>query len=166
MTERYGDSVELWLGRQRYPDRYIQEECLGWLTQTVEPFVEVEAPALEVESGGRFTGTATLTSQGPDALSLAFLSLEAVVVEPGTTTPLAVVTGPGSPQVGMGTIAGGGAVKAEFVGGTAACQPEVGYTLPPGDYEYRLLVTRPRAPELDEMELVGFWSEPFPLTVK
>lgn len=166
MSERFGDKVELWLGRQRYPDGFIQDECLSWLTQTADPFLNVQAPALEVEVGGRFTGTATLTNTGSEPQPVKFLGLEAVVVEPGTTEPLAVTTGPGGPGTEVEVVEPGASLPGEFVGGTASCQPEIGYTLPPGNYEYRLLVTRPRAPEVDDMEMVGYWSEPFPLTVR
>ena len=77
-----------------------------------------------------------------------------------------MATGPITWDIEVTDLGPGDTTAASFVGGTASCDPDLGYSLPAGDYEYRILVTAPRAPEVDDMTLVGFWSEPFPLTVE
>jgi hypothetical protein len=163
MAERYGAAVELWLGRQRYPDGHIQGPCLYGLAGTTDPIVDVDLPPLVVEVGGRFPGVATLTNRSSSVLALDEARLISVVMKHGTTVPLAVVTGVAKSVIEKTRLQPNESTGATFVGGTASCDPSIPFTLPPGNYEYRVLVVTSNDVEVEQFR--GFWSDPSSLTV-
>jgi hypothetical protein len=51
------------------------------------------------------------------------------------------------------------------VGGTASCDPALGYALPPGDYEVRVPVVQLTMHDNAPTEVSYVLSEPVPLTI-
>jgi hypothetical protein len=88
----------------------------------------------------------------------------AVVVLPGTETVVGTYDG-AIAGVGIGGELAPGALRdLTIVGGTASCDPELGYALPPGDYEVVVLFDQYAYPN-GEFQLSYLASDPVQLTV-
>jgi hypothetical protein len=122
--------------------------------------------ATSVRSGLDFTGTITVRNTGADAFDFQSGPRHAAVVfQRGSATPIGFYTG-GMDAVGFGErLAPGESVDLELVGGTASCDPLLGYVLPPGEYEVRVpvIVLTPRANAPTGISYV--LTEAVPLTI-
>jgi hypothetical protein len=107
----------------------------------------------------------TVTNTGGEVVSFESGSpLTALVYMPGTDEVVGIYTG-GIAGVGIGAELGPGeSIDVDVLGGTASCDPDLGYALPPGDYEVRAPVEQYEYPE-DRFERHAILSEPTPLTV-
>jgi hypothetical protein len=68
--------------------------------------------------------------------------------------------------IGFGaTLARGESVTLDVVGGTASCDPSLGYALPPGSYEVRVRVQVQTTHDNAPTEVAYMLSDPVPLTI-
>lgn len=150
LVERYGDTVKISVGALPYPDPTVATDfdCRGFEGEIGAGDVVdgdlVATLSLEettVASGGDFSGTATVTNTG--TAELAFASgepLVAIVFRPGTNDPVGLYVG-GIDGVGTGAdLPPGESISIRVIGGTASCDPTLGYALPAGDYDVRVYV--------------------------
>jgi hypothetical protein len=166
----YGDLAEITVGMLPYPDRFASPPLCGpepgELTSDAPLTAAAELDADVVASGADFRGKVTITNGGD--VDFDFMSgptQTAVVYLPGADTPSGFFTG-GMDAIGFGaTLAPGESVTLDVVGGTASCDPALGYALPPGPYEVRVRVDVQTAHDNAPTEVAYLLSDPVPLTV-
>lgn len=166
----YGELVEITVGLLPYPDPFAGDPVCEPLVGPIVAESQLVAVALldgpTVRSGLDFRGTVTVRNTGADAFDFQSGPTHAAVVfKPGSESPSGFWTG-GMDAVGFGKrLAPGESVDLELVGGTASCDPALGYALPPGQYEVRVpvvvLTDQGNAPTKVEYIL----SEAVPLTI-
>ena len=166
----YGELVETTVGLLPYPDRFagnpVCEPLAGPILGDSQLVAVARLDASWVRSGLDFEGTVTVRNTGADAFDFQSGPRHAAVVfKPGSESPAGLYTG-GMDAVGFGKVlAPGESVELELVGGTASCDPALGYALPPGQYEVRVpvvvLTDQGNAPTKVEYIL----SEAVPLTI-
>lgn len=165
----YGDLVRITLGLLPYPDRFAGDPVcppIGTIA-TDTPLVAVTTlEAAATRPGEDFRGTVTVTNSGPVAFDFQSGPTQtAVVYELGGDAPSGFYTG-SLDAIGFGKrLAPGESVDLEVVGGTASCDPALGYALPPGAYEVRVPVVQLTMRDAAPTEVSYVLSEPVPLTV-
>jgi hypothetical protein len=144
LVTKYGDLVSITLGNFAYPPPTdgtpaAVSVCAADVTGPTDLnglHAELTLSAPTVPSGNDTTGTVTVTNTGSAPAS--FESGEPLVgsiVQAGTSKVVANYTS-GIAGVGLGpTLQPGESTEIGVVVGTASCDPSVGYTLPPGQYE-------------------------------
>lgn len=171
IIDRYGDLVDVTVGVLSYPDRTVGE---GLPCDRLIPPAPTEALSLvatlvlndsEVVSGADFGGVATVTNTGEGVVHFESGSpLVALVFRPASSEVIGVFAG-GIGGVGVGAdLAPGESIDIEVLGGTASCDPDLGYALPPGEYEARVPVAQYEYPD-GQFELHAILTEPASLTV-
>jgi hypothetical protein len=171
IAAKYGDLVTITVGALSYPDRTTGglSLCRDLVpppptapTSLVATLKPIESP---VSSGRDFDAVVTVTNTGADVVSFESGSpLTALVYLPGTDEVVGIYTG-GIAGVGVGADLGPGeSIDIDVVGGTASCDPDLGYALPPGNYEVRVAVDQYEYPD-GGFGLHAILSEPTPLTV-
>jgi hypothetical protein len=171
IAARYGDLVTITVGALIYPDRAAGG--FGVCDDLVPPpptaptslVATLKPIGSPVPSGHDFETMVTVTNTGGEVVSFESGSpLTALVYMPGTDEVVGIYTG-GIAGVGIGAELGPGeSIDVDVLGGTASCDPDLGYALPPGDYEVRVPVEQYEYPE-DRFERHAILSEPTPLTV-
>jgi hypothetical protein len=166
----YGELVEITVGLLPYPDRFagdpVCEPLVGPILADSQLVAVAQLDGPTVRTGLDFKGTVTVRNTGADAFDFQSGPRHAAVVfKPGSESPTGFWTG-GMDAVGFGKrLAPGESVELELVGGTASCDPALGYALPPGQYEVRVpvvvLTDQGNAPTKVEYIL----SEAVPLTI-
>jgi hypothetical protein len=144
VLEAYGDLVEITVGMLPYPNRFAGPAACG-----NEPIEVSDAPlelAVDLESdvikpGVDFRGEVTISNTGPDPFDFQSGPTQtASVYLPGAESPVGFFTG-GMDSIGFGaTIEPGASITLDVIGGTASCDPALGWALPPGEYEVRVHV--------------------------
>jgi hypothetical protein len=173
ITAKYGSLVDIWVGMLHYPDRGLGEGggCARFLH---EPAIGLPLRAsvkrlsqVEIRSGADFSGDVTVVNVGSTAFDF----------ESGRPQTALILGPDGRTLVGayFGAIAGtgagaliepGGTYDMDFLGGTASCDPAVGYAVPPGEAFVVVPVdvyrrTDPNGPP----EVLKLMSEPMPIRV-
>ena len=171
IAAKYGDLVTITVGALSYPDRTTGG--FGVCNDLVPPpptgptalVATLQPIGSPVTSGHDFEAVVTVTNTGDDVVTFESGSpLTALVLKPGTEEVVGIYTG-GISGVGVGAELGPGeSIDIDVVGGTASCVPDLGYALPPGDYEVRVAVDQYEYPE-GGFEFHAILSEPTPLTV-
>lgn len=171
ILKRYGDLVEVTVGALSYPDRGL---IGGFPCGLTLPPAPAEARALvatlelvdtEVAPGADFQGVATITNTGEGVVEFESDSpLIAFVFWPGGVDVVGVLTGNVAGLSVRADLAPGESIDIEVIGGTASCDPELGYMLPPGAYEVRAATEQYAHPD-GQFELRGILSEPASLKV-
>jgi hypothetical protein len=145
IAEKYGDLVEISVGALPYPDPGTDNRCSDLvppppseptsLVATLRPISGV------VRVGHHFDAVVTVTNTGGESTTFESGSpLTALVYAQGAGEVVGIFTG-GIAGVGVGAELGPGeSIDIEVVGGTASCDPALGYALPPADYEVRVPV--------------------------
>lgn len=172
LTERYGDLVTITVGLLHYPDRQQQEgvSCAVMIppppsqpTTLAAAMLPIEAP---VRSGADFEAVVRVTNTGE--VTVTFESgqpLIGFVFRPGDETPVGMYAG-GIAGTGVGgELAPGEFIDIEVLGGTASCDPAIGYRLPPGRYEVRTPVDQYEYPG-GQFEQHAILSAPIPLVIE
>jgi hypothetical protein len=166
----YGELAEIVVGMLPYPDRFggppLCEPAADVLPSLAPLDVDLGLDSDSVASGADFHGDVIITNT--DTLPFDFQSgptQTAVVYLPGATTPSGFFTG-GMDAMGFGArLAPGESVTLDVVGGTASCDPALGYALPPGSYEVRVRVLVQTQHDNAPTEVSYLLSEPVPLTI-
>ncbi len=148
---KYGDLVTIRVGLQAYPpDTGPAPDCTGMpgpLVMGLPLKASLQLGSPTVRSGEDFTATATVTNTSDAAVD--FESGEpmmAYLYRPGTDQVVGAYVG-GIGGVGAGqTLAPGESIDLDVVGGTASCLPDLGYALPPGQYDVRAAIDRYERP--------------------
>jgi hypothetical protein len=154
LTERYGDLVSITVGLLSYPDRQRPEgvSCSALIppppsqpTSLVAEMLPIEGP---VSSGADFEANVRVTNRGDETVSFeSGQPLIGFVFRQGETTPIAMYAG-GIAGTGVGAeLAPGEFIDIEVLGGTASCDPALGYRLPAGRYEVRTPVDQYEYPD-------------------
>ena len=147
LTQRYGDIVAIGVGLLPYPDPFVAEvvDC-GQLHPLItdSPFrVTAVLDATELHVGEDFSGTVTVTNTGSETVEFETgRPHTAIVYVPGSDQAVGMYDG-GVSGTGTGSsIAPGGSFDMDMIGGTASCDPALGYALPPGSYDVRVPVAQ------------------------
>jgi len=165
----YGELVEITVGMLPYPDRFGGDpvcELVGPIAGDSQLVAVAELEVKSVRSGLDFRGTVTVRNTGADAFDFQSGPRHAAFVfKPGSASPSGFWTG-GMDAVGFGKLlAPGESVDLELVGGTASCDPALGYALPPGQYEVRVPVVVQTSHDNAPTEISYILTEAVPLTI-
>lgn len=145
LVARYGDLVSITLGNFPYPpssdasSSNAGDWCATDLTGPTDMnglHATLTLDSASVRSGQDVNGTVTVTNTADIAVGFESGSpLIGWVVRPGTTTVVASYNGEIA-GVGLGpTLQPGESTDIPVYIGTSSCDPDLGYTLPPGQYE-------------------------------
>jgi hypothetical protein len=167
----YGALVDIRVGIFHYPDRAVPEgfSCADLVPKVVALPLRgtVILESGEVRSGADFHGSVTVTNVGAQAFD--FESGEphvARVYAPATNLPIGTYSG-GIGGVGRGELLQPGAtISMDIIGGTASCDPAVGYAVPPGLAQVVVpveVLLRPNPN--DAPDIVYILSEPVPIRI-
>lgn len=167
----YGDIVDITVGLLRFPDRSLPPgvSCADLATPVaadlpLEASVALDSP--QVRSGEDFRGLVTIRNVGQGDFAFQSGPTQiAQVFRPGSSVPSGLFTG-GMDSIGFGQLLGPGeTVTLKVYGGTASCDPALGYDLPPGSYEVRVQILQLTMRDNGPTEASYVLSEPVPLTV-
>ncbi|MBA3875679.1 MAG: hypothetical protein C0498_01865 [Anaerolinea sp.] len=167
----YGEIVTITVGMLRYPDRSLPADASCALLP--DPIISetplVAEAALDVAAvrpGADFRGTVTVTNTGPEIVEFASGDpMTAVVFRAGSNRPVGGFTGAIGGVGTGGTLAPGDSLDIGVLGGTASCDPALGYALPPGRYDVRVPVDQYTMRDNAPTEISYLLSEPVPLTI-
>jgi hypothetical protein len=167
--EKYGDLVEITVGLLPYPDRFagpVQCGTDGLNVSDAPLDLEAELNTGVIKPGADFRGQVKITNTA--AVPFDFQSgptQTAAVYLPGADVPVGFFTR-GLDSIGYGaTIAPGESITLDVVGGTASCDPALGWALPPGSYEVRVHVEVYTMHDNAPTEVAYVLSPPVPLTI-
>ena len=172
IVEEYGDAVHVTVGVLSYPDRTRAD---GLTTCTpANGTLRLDAPLrgtltlqpLSVSSGADFDATVRVVNIGVNAFDFQSGSpVTALVFAPGASEAIGTYTG-GIAGVGLGQVlAPRDSVDIDVLGGTASCDPALGYALPPGQYEVRAVIDVLTMHDNAPTEIEYILSDPAPLTI-
>lgn len=165
----YGDIVTIQVGLLPYPDRFAGDPLCGALEDVVVDSPLVATATLDVDTiqpGDDFRGSVRVTNTGTGTIDFETGSTaSAIVFLPGSNRPVGYNVGGGS-EMGFGAVLGpGDHLDIDVVGGTASCDPNLGYVLPLGRYDVRVPVERLENPGGPDLRITYILSEPLPLTI-
>jgi hypothetical protein len=166
----YGDLVEITVGILPYPDPFAHGGGCGGLPGPIvtdTPFaVSATLDAATVRSGHDFGGTVTVTNTSASAAVLdTGQPATAIVFRAGSNRPVGFYDG-GIAGTGFGGNLGPSeSLSFDLLGGTASCDPALGYALPPGRYDVRVPVDQYTMHENAPTEISYLLSDPVPLTI-
>ncbi len=143
LVDRYGDIISVRVGNFAYPlspdAQPVGGACIADPAGSTDlnglrATIQLDHATIGVVD--QVTGTVTVTNAGDQPVSFDSGSpLVASIVMPGTTTVVAAYDG-SITGVGDGaTLQPGESHIIPLVAGTASCDPSLGFTLPPGQYE-------------------------------
>ncbi|MES2208889.1 MAG: hypothetical protein V4515_01725 [Chloroflexota bacterium] len=166
----YGDIVTIRVGFLPYPNPESGGVDCSAILRTIITDSPLRATArlntARVVSGADFQGTVTVTNAGPD--SVVFESgdpMTALVYPRGSDEIVGAYEG-GIAGVGTGaTLVPGGTIDIGVLGGTASCDPSLGYALPPGRYDVRVTVEQYAHPNPNGVVITYLLSDPVPLEI-
>ena len=166
----YGDLVSIYVGFLPYPDpASAGVDCSAILKDIVTDTplrVSARLETARVVTGQDFRGTVTVTNTGADVVEFESGDpMTAVVYRRGSNQVVGAYEG-GIGGVGAGgTLQPGGTLDIGVLGGTASCDPSIGYALPPGLYDVRVPVDQYARPEPEGVVISYLLSDRVPLEV-
>jgi len=166
----YGDLVEITVGRLPYPDPFAGGGSCGGLPEPLvldSPFsVTATLDRATVRSGHDFGGSVTVTNVSTaSALLDTGQPATAILFQAGSNRPVGLYEG-GVAGTGFGGNLGPGeSLSFDLLGGTASCDPALGYALPAGSYEVRVPIDQYKMHDNAPTEVSYLLSEPVPLTI-
>ena len=166
----YGELVKIQVGFLPYPDRTSADiDCSAILKDIVTDTPLRATARLEtarVVTGADFGGTVTVTNRGADVVEFESGDpMTAVIYRRGTDQVVGAYDG-GIGGVGTGgTLQPGGTLDIGVLGGTASCDPTLGYALPPGLYDVRVPVDQYAHPDATGVVITYLLSDPVPLEI-
>ena len=169
IRDRYGDLVSITVGLQPYPPGSAPGPDCATRAGPIavgSPFAAtLRLAAAEVRSGEDFKGTATVTNRRDSPVEFeSGEPMTAFIYRKGTDQIVGAYDA-GIGGVGLGrTLGPGESIDVSVVGGTASCLEDLGYTLPPGEYDVRAAIDQYDRTQ-PEMVVRYLLSAPAPLTV-
>jgi len=148
LIHEFGNRVSVRLGNFPHPDRgtgMVTDVCVDHLAGAKESVnsltATVRLASLTVAPGADFRATVTVKNVGNEPrVAESEQPLTAVVLRPGTDELLATYEA-GIAGTGLGlNLAPGAGSSIDVYGGTASCDPELGWALPRGNYQVVVLV--------------------------
>ncbi|TAK00486.1 MAG: hypothetical protein EPO36_08535 [Chloroflexota bacterium] len=172
LVERYGDAIHVTVGVLSFPDRTRPDglttcsPTLGSLRRDTPLRATLVVDAAPVASGADFTATVRVANLGISDFDFQSGSpATAVVYLPGKVDAIGTYAG-GIAGVGAGKVLGPlESIDIDVVGGTASCDPALGYALPPGSYEVRAVVDAYAMHDNGPTDIGYILSEAAPLTI-
>lgn len=169
--ELYGDLVDITVGALSYPDRTRAGGFPCDLSLPSPPadgeglVATLRLDATEMTAGAEFGGRATITNEGEGVVEFeAGTPLIAFVFLPGGSEVIGVQTGNIAGLALQADLEPGESIDIDVIGGTASCDPDLGYALPPGEYEVRAALEHYERPN-GQFELWGMVTEAAALRV-
>lgn len=167
---QYGPYVTIQVGFLPYPDPgSAGTGCSAMFSDIITntPLrVTARLDSARVATGADFHGMVTITNGGADVV--AFESgdpMTAVVYRRGTDQVLGAYEG-GIGGVGTGgSLEPGGTIDIGVLGGTASCDPSLGYAVPPGLYDVRVPVEQYAHPDPNGVVVTYLLSDAVPLEI-
>ena len=166
----YGDLLTIQVGLLPYPDPTSAGSVCSALVRDVISDTPLRAVArldsAQVVTGQDFGGTVTITNTGPDVVEFESGDpMTALVYRRGSDAVVGTYDG-GIGGVGTGgTLQAGGTIDIDVLGGTASCEPSLGYALPPGLYDVRVTVEQYAHPDVNGVVATYLLSEPVALEI-
>ncbi len=166
----YGDLLTIYVGFLPYPDpASAGVDCSAILKDIVTDTplrVSARLDTARVVTGEDFRGTVTITNAGADVVEFESGDpMTAVVYRRGSNQVVGAYEG-GIGGVGAGgTLQPGETLDIGVLGGTASCDPTLGYALPPGSYDVRVRVDQYAHPEATGVVITYLLSDPVPLEI-
>ena len=166
----YGDLVEITVGMLPYPDPFALgvscRELPGPLVLDSPFSVTATLRSATVRSGHDFGGTVTVTNTSAAAALLdTGQPATAILLRAGSDRPVGYYEG-GVAGTGFGgNVAPGESLSFDLLGGTASCDPALGYALRSGSYEVRVPIDQYTMHDNAPTEVSYLLSEPVPLTI-
>ena len=148
LISEFGNRVSVRLGNFPYPDRgtgMVTDVCVDRLAEAKESVnsltATVQTASLTVTPGADFRTTVTVKNAGSAPLvAESEQPLTAIVLRADTDEVLATYEA-GIAGTGLGlNLAAGAGSSIDVYGGTASCDPQLGWALPRGNYEVVVLV--------------------------
>ena len=172
IVERYGDAVNVTVGLLSYPDG-TRADGLTTCMPATGP-LRVDAPlrgtlVLEpggVSSGAGFNAKVQVANVGTEDFDFqSGAPATALVFAPSGTEAIGTFTG-GIGGVGLGQVLRPlESIDIDVLGGTASCDPALGYALPPGRYEARAVIDVLTMHDNAPTDIGYILSDPAPLTI-
>ena len=172
IVERYGDAVHLTVGLLSYPDRTRPDglTTCGPAMATLRVDTPLRATLIlessTVSSGADFKAKVRVANRGAKDFDFQSGSpATALAFAPGGSEAIGTFTG-GIGGVGAGQVLGPlDAIDIDVLGGTASCDPALGYALPPGLYGARAVVDVLTMHDNAPTDIGYILSDPAPLTI-
>lgn len=172
LVERYGDAVNVTVGLLSYPDRTRPDglttcpPAMGSLRGDSPLRGTLILGSSSTASGADFKATVAVMNLGIGDFDFQSGSpATALVYRPGESEAIGGYTG-GIAGVGLGRkLAPLETVDIEVLGGTASCDPALGYALPPGSYEARAIVDVLTMHDNAPTDIEYILSDAAPLTI-
>ena len=166
---RYGDLVTIQVGLQAYPPgRAPAPDCATRARPIVADSrfaATLRLASASVRSGEDFKATASVTNRSSAVEFESGDPMMAYIYRAGTDEIVGAYDG-GIGGVGTGgTLAPGESIDISVVGGTASCLAELGYALPPGEYDVRAAIDQYEHPQEGGVIVRYLLSAPVRLTV-
>ena len=166
----YGDLLTIYVGFLPYPDpASAGVDCSAILKDIVTDTplrVTARLETARVVTGQDFRGTVTVTNTGADVVEFESGDpMTAVVYRRGSNQVVGAYEGGISGVGAGGTLQPGGTLDIGVLGGTASCDPTLGYALPPGLYDVRVRVDQYAHPEATGVVITYLLSDPVPLEI-
>ncbi|HET9521767.1 MAG TPA: hypothetical protein VFO73_12020 [Candidatus Limnocylindrales bacterium] len=172
IVEQYGDAVHVTVGLLSYPDRTRADgmstcaPAMGTLRldAPLRGTLVLESPS--VSSGADFGATVRVVNVGIGDFDFeSGAPATALVYAPGGNEAIGTFAG-GISGVGLSQVLGPlDSVDVDVLGGTASCDPALGYALPPGQYEVRAVIDVLTMHDNAPTEIEYILSDPAPLTI-
>jgi hypothetical protein len=145
ILEAYRGLVTIQVGMLPYPDPFaggpVCRPLPGPILEGSVFAVTIRFAAATVRSGADFQATATVTNTGPVGTTLETgQPLTALVFGSGTDRLVGGFTGILAGTGFGGDLAPGEGLEIDVLGSTASCEPGLGYAIPPGQYDVRVLL--------------------------
>ena len=166
----YGDLLTIQVGLLPYPDpASAGVDCSAIVKDIVTDTplrVSARLDTARVVTGQDFRGTVTVTNTGAEVVEFESGDpMTAVIYLRGSNQVVGAYEG-GTDGVGTGgTLQPGGTIDIGVLGGTASCEPSLGYALPPGPYDVRVRVEQYTHPEATGVVITSLLSDPVPLEI-
>lgn len=172
LVAQHGDLVHVTVGLLSFPERSRPDGLTTCSPDTGSLKTDAALRAslvLEsdvISSGADFRATVTVVNSGADEVDFESGSpLTALVYRPGGSEAIGTFSG-AIGGVGIGkTLGPRDTIDIDVVGGTASCDPALGYALPPGSYEVRAVVEVLTMHDNGPTDVDYILSDPAPLTI-
>ncbi len=172
IVEQYGDAVHVTVGLLSYPDRARADggtRCgpdPGTLRLDTPLRGTLVLESSSVSSGADFDAKVRVANLGTTDFDFqSGATATALIFAPGESEAIGTFTG-AIGDVGLGQVLGPrDSIDIDVLGGTASCDPALGYALPSGAYEVRAVIDVYTMHDNAPTDIAYIFSDAAPLTV-